>query len=150
MLTMVLVPEHRHRDLGAGPPRGTLGGLALRPRRMVQRPVAVDLARARLGPARRRAALAQRRLLLLVQPRAARLDDRRIDDLPAHGEIARLVQMLVEAGEQLLDRPGLGQLLTEQPDRLGVRHLLGSPSPRKRMKDSRSWIWNSAWSSDRL
>ncbi len=41
-------------------------------------------------------------------------------------------------------------LLTEEPDRLGIRARSPSPSARKRRKESRSRIWNSAASSDRL
>ena len=46
--------------------------------------------------------------------------------------------MLVEAVEQLLDQPGLGQLLAEQPQRRGVRNAVLDREPRKRENDSRS------------
>jgi len=49
-----------------------------------------------------------------------RRDQRRVDDLSAHGEVAALLQLPVEVGEQRLERAGLGELLAEQPDRIGV------------------------------
>ena len=36
-------------------------------------------------------------------------------------------KMLVEAVKQLLDQPGLGKLLAEQPDRLGIGHRVLEP-----------------------
>ena len=39
--------------------------------------------------------------------------------------------MLVEAVEQLLDQPGLGQLLPEQPQRRGVRNTVLDREPQK-------------------
>ena len=45
---------------------------------------------------------------------------RGIDDLPAHGEIAALLELAVEVGEQHVERTRLGQLLAEQPDRVGI------------------------------
>jgi hypothetical protein len=46
---------------------------------------------------------------------------RGIDDLPAHGEIAALLELPVEVGEHHVERTRLGQLLAEQPDRVGIR-----------------------------
>ena len=120
---VVLVAEHRHGDLGAGLPRcAALGRLGLAAASDGPAPVAVDLPGARLGPARGRAALAQRRLLVLVQPRLARLDDGRIDDLATHGKIAPRGEDGIEAREQPGQRASPRQLLAEQPDRLGVGH----------------------------
>lgn len=39
--------------------------------------------------------------------------------------------MPVETGEQVPDRSDLGQMFAEQPDRLGVRHLVGKPETEK-------------------
>jgi len=67
-----------------------------------------------------------------------------VDDLPTHGQMPGLGEVLVETGEQILHRTGLHEMFPKQPDRLGVRHVIASPRPRKRMNNSRSWIWNSA------
>jgi hypothetical protein len=42
------------------------------------------------------------------EPRPARLDHRRIDDLAAHGEVAAVVEDTVKAIEQPLDRASPG------------------------------------------
>ena len=46
---------------------------------------------------------------------------RRVDDLPAHREIAALLELAVEIGKQRVQRADFGQLLTKQPDRIGIR-----------------------------
>ena len=55
----------------------------------------------------------------------------------------------IEAPEQPIEGAGPHQLLTEQPDGIGVRHRINA-RPAKRMNDSRSRIWYSVWSSDRV
>ena len=52
-----------------------------------------------------------------------------IDNLPAHRQIARLGEMFVEPGEQVLHRPGLGQVFAEQPDGFGIRHFVIKSKP---------------------
>ena len=47
-------------------------------------------------------------------------DDRGVDDLARHREVTLALQPTVEGGKQLLDRAGPGQVLPEQPHRLGV------------------------------
>jgi len=42
-----------------------------------------------------------------------------------------LGEVLVEAGEQAVHRAGLGEMLAEQPDRLGVRHPVAEPQPEE-------------------
>jgi hypothetical protein len=91
------------------------------PRLMVQRPSRSICARRRL-PIGRCAAALDRVLLRLGQSRPARLDHRRVDDLPAHRQPALGPQQRVEPRKQLLRRAGSRQLLAEEPDRLGVRH----------------------------
>jgi hypothetical protein len=122
---IVLVPEHRHGDLA---------GLALvRPVRG-WRPLAIPLQ----GPARipvdlrppyrrpvgRRLAAADRRLLFRRQLDRAGLHHGGIDDLAAHRQHAPAPARQNRAVETAAQRAGTGQLLAEQPDRLGVRHRL--------------------------
>ena len=45
---------------------------------------------------------------------------RRIDNLPAHGEIAPFLELPVEVNKHRVERTGLGQLLARQPDRVGI------------------------------
>ena len=66
-----------------------------------------------------------RGLLVLGITLLGRRDDRGIHDLPTHRQISGFGEMLVEAGEQVLDRAGLDQMLAKQPDRLGIRDLVG-------------------------
>jgi hypothetical protein len=44
-------------------------------------------------------------------------DERGVDDLPVHGDVAFGAQRRVDALEQRLDRPRLGQVLAKEPDR---------------------------------
>ncbi len=39
--------------------------------------------------------------------------------------------MLVEPDEEIADRPGLHEMLPEQPDRLGIRDLVAKAKPQK-------------------
>ena len=55
----------------------------------------------------------------------------------------------IEAPQQPIEGTRPDQLLTEQPDGIGVRHRINA-RPAKRMNDSRSRIWYSVWSSDRV
>jgi glycosyl transferase family 1 len=87
-----------------------------------QGPAAVcgDLSALGLRPRCGHRASLDRRLLVTGKPWSARLDHGRVHDLASHGEIAGGAQAGIEAREQTLDRTRLGQLLAEQPDRLGV------------------------------
>ena len=87
---MVLVPEHRHRDLRLALVAGSLigRGLALAPALQCPASVAIDLRTPRRLPLGRHPAALDRVLLDLGQSRPARLDHRRIDDLTAHRQPA--------------------------------------------------------------
>ena len=61
-------------------------------------------------------------LLRVTVALRGRGDARCIDDLAGHRQIAMATKMLIEAIEQRLDRLGPDQQLSEQPDRLAVRH----------------------------
>jgi hypothetical protein len=76
-------------------------------------------------------ALLDRRLFGLGVPLLGCRHDRGIDDLPAHREIATLGERSIEAGEQPLDRLGLHQPLTEQPDRRCVRYRAIKPDTQE-------------------
>ena len=65
------------------------------------------------------------------QPRPARLDHRRIDDLAAHRQPAFGAQQRVKPREQLLRRTRPRQLLAIEPDRFGVRHRVMHGQPDK-------------------
>lgn len=52
-----------------------------------------------------------------------------IDDLPAHGEITPLLDLLVKGKKQRVQRASLGQLLAKQPDRVGIRLCSAPPAP---------------------
>jgi len=54
-------------------------------------------------------------------------DQAGIDDLPAHGDVARGPQRGVEPVEQGLDHSGLRKLLPEQPDRPRIRNAIRKP-----------------------
>jgi transposase len=58
-------------------------------------------------------------------------DDRGVDQLPRHRQVAGLAQRLVEQCEQALDRPCLGQRLAEGPDRVRVRHRIAEAKAEK-------------------
>ena len=60
-----------------------------------------------------------------------RRDDRGVDDLTTHGEITGLGQMLVETGKQVVHCTGLGEVLAEQPYRLGI----GNPVAKTEAKE---------------
>ena len=99
------------------------------------------------------AALLQRPLLVLGVALLRRRHHGCVDDLPAHGDVARRRELRLEAPEQRLDRrdaadPRPRQRLAEGPDRIRVRHRSASDRPRKRMNDSRSLIRYSVRSSD--
>ena len=89
--------------------------------------------------------------LLLGVALLGRGDERGVDDLPAHGDVAGLAQRRVEPVEQRLDRLGPGQLL---PRNSQIVRASGSRSdwlnPRNRMNDRRSLIRNSVRSSERV
>jgi hypothetical protein len=54
-------------------------------------------------------------------------DEARVDQLPGHGEVALGPELLVEPGEQGIDRAGLGQRLAEGPERVRIRHRIAQP-----------------------
>jgi hypothetical protein len=121
---VVLVAKHRHQDL-----LRSLALCSLRWRRLpatLEGPaaVAVDLAGAGRFPVGGGAAVAQGLLFLVAQPRAAGFHNRRIDDLPAHRQIAVLTQHRAEPREGAGKGATAGQLLAVEPDRLGVRHRI--------------------------
>lgn len=59
------------------------------------------------------------------------LDQGRINQLPAHGQIAAVAQLTVEGVEQRPDRAGLGQALPEHADGVGVRRRLAQLETEK-------------------
>jgi hypothetical protein len=67
-----------------------------------------------------------------------RRHDTRVHYLPAARNGALGVEMPVELVEQLVDQPGLRQLLAEQPQRRTVRYAVLKAKPRNRVNDSRS------------
>ena len=82
------------------------------------------------------AALLQRPLLVLGVALLRRRHHGRVDDLPAHGDVARSLEHRVEAPEQRLDRRdaadrGPRQRLAEGPDRVRVRHPVRQRQPEK-------------------
>jgi hypothetical protein len=73
---------------------------------------------------------------LAVSPRRSRLHHRRIDDLTAHGEDARIAQNGVKPGKELLNGSCPSELLSsrrrrnaKQPDRLGIRRRIMQRQP---------------------
>ena len=80
-------------------------------------------------------------------------DDRRVDDLSAHRQEAGLPQRRVVGAKQHLDRrlsPDLARVSASRKVQIVFASGTGSdsPSPRKRMNESRSLIRNSVRSSD--
>jgi hypothetical protein len=63
--------------------------------------------------------------------------DRGVNHLPATRHVAFGGEVLVKAVEQLLNEPGLGKLLAEQPDRRGIRNAVRSECvrPPSRLKE---------------
>src|SRR5262249_32351890 len=70
-------------------------------------------------------------VLVTTVPLRRHPHDTGVDDLPATRHVALGRKMLVEAVEQLLDQPGLGQLLAEQPKPRGVRTAALDREPQK-------------------
>jgi hypothetical protein len=128
---MIFVAEHRHRDLRLPPVAGTRRRLALTPTLDGPASVAVDLRPPRRFPFGRHPATFDRLLHGPGQPWPARLDHRRVDDLPAHRQPALLAQQRVELCKQPFDDAGSGQLLAVEPNRLGVRHRVVQRQPDK-------------------
>jgi hypothetical protein len=99
------------------------------------RPACIAILLPQLGrlvlPAVRDASLFERLFLGLTVALLGRRDDGRIDQLAGHGQIASIAQRLVEAREQDLARPDLGQRFAEGPDRVGVRHRIAEAEPEK-------------------
>ncbi len=52
-------------------------------------------------------------------------------DLAGHRDVACFTHRGIEPAEQPLDRAGLGQLLSEQPDRPGIRDAVFGPQPEE-------------------
>ena len=63
------------------------------------------------------------RLLVLAVVLPGHLNDGGLDDLAAFGQIAGLLQMLVETAKQAIDGTGPNQTLAKQPDGLGIHGL---------------------------
>src|SRR5262245_23247149 len=68
-----------------------------------------------------------------------RADDGRVDDLTAARDVALGIEVAIKAIEQRLHQVGSAQRLTEQTV-VASGTTSSSPSPRKRMNDSRSRI----------
>jgi hypothetical protein len=124
------------------------GGFALSATLDGPAPVAVDLRSPRRFPLGWHPATLDCVLLCLGQPRPARLDHRRVDNLSAHRQPPLGLPQRVKPREQRLRRAVPRQLLAEQPDRLGVRDGACRASPTNRMNDSRSF--SSVWPTDKL
>ena len=116
---VILVAEHRDRDVGHAPlrPGGVLAppGLHRPPRirvllRRLGRLIGPDLGRALARP-----------LLVIAVALLGRRYQRRIDDLPAHRQIAAPAQLAIEGGKQIIPRPGPDQTLARAPYGVAVR-----------------------------
>jgi hypothetical protein len=66
-------------------------------------------------------ALLHRHSLGLSVPLLGRRHQCGIDDLSTHGQIASLFQLTVEIAKQRVERPSIGQTLTERSDCVGIR-----------------------------
>ena len=73
------------------------------------------------GPALRNAAALDDLALLVSHPLTRRGDDGRIHDLATHRQVAGVLQMRIEPGEEPFHGPRLDQSLPEPPDRRLVR-----------------------------
>ena len=117
---VILIAEHRDRDVGHAPLRP--GGVLAPPG--LQRPACICVLLHRLdrliGPDLGRALARLDRPLLVIA--VARRYQRRIDDLPAHRQIAAPAQLAIEGGKQIIDRPGPDQTLAKAPYGVAVRH----------------------------
>ena len=69
----------------------------------------------------RRLAGLDRRLLLLRVPLLRGWDQGGVHDLAGHGNVALLLQLPIEGLHHALQRPGLGQFVAEQTDRVLIR-----------------------------
>ncbi len=76
-------------------------------------------------------AFLERLFLLISVTLAWGLDDRSVDHLASHGEVALLFQTGIEPGEQRLHCIRLCQCLPEQPDRAGIRNATMQVKPEK-------------------
>ena len=132
---MVLVAEHRHRDVHALRTVRRRFGLGV-----FHRPagIAVLLTQFRglFRPVLGNTPLAQRPLLVLGVSLLRRRHHGGIDDLPAHGDETRGPELRVEAAEQRLDRRDAIQCRPRQPfpeipDRVRVRHPVRERQPKE-------------------
>lgn len=123
------VAERGDRDVD--PRCAVLGRLGLGDR---HRPARVDVLLARLGrllgPDLTGAFARLDRGLLAVGGALTRGgDQRRVDDLARHRQIARLRDRAVQAREQRVERPRTDQGLAEVPEGVGVRDRVARPQP---------------------
>ena len=138
---MVLVAEHRDRDLGRrrAPAARSVPAGRLRPRLMRPAAVGVHLRPLRLRPAFGHAAALDRRLLVPGEPRPPGLDDGGVDDLPAHGEVAGVAQGGIEAlANRRSMAPARVSCSRNSQMVLASGTRSSSASPTKRMNESRS------------
>ena len=83
-----------------------------------------------LLPALRRLAILDPRVLVTAVALLGDRNDRGVDDLAAHRQVAPLLQRAVEGIEQRLDHPRLRQVFAVEPHRLGVGNpVLKPPTP---------------------
>lgn len=117
-----LVAEHRNGDFDLGLGAVRLCGPRLGP---LQGPAGIAVLLRELvwfgRPRVRDLALPESRLLRIGVALTRSRDDRGINDLARHREIALAPQPGIEGGKQIVDRAGPGQVLPEQPHRFGVR-----------------------------
>ena len=84
-----------------------------------------------LLPALRRLAILDPRVLVTAVALLGDRDDRGVDDLAAHRQVAPLLQRAVEGIEQRLYHPRLRQVFAVEPHRLGVGNPVLKPQPQK-------------------
>jgi hypothetical protein len=76
-------------------------------------------------------AVLDRSLLILGIALPRRGHDGCIQYLPAHGKIASFLERRIEAREEPVDRLGLDQTLTKQPDRGRIRYTTIETKPQE-------------------
>ena len=111
----------------SSPPRSRLGALQRPPRVAILLRQLVRLCSPILG----NSAFLDRRLLGFGVPLSRRGNDRGVDDLSGHRQMAARLQVRIEAREQLPDRARTGELFPEQPNRLRVRHPVMQAEPEE-------------------
>ena len=72
-----------------------------------------------------------RRVLVTTVALLGDRHDRGINHLPTTRHVALGGEVLVKTVEQLLNEPGLGKLLAEQPERRAIRNTVLNAQPQK-------------------